>query len=153
MSEFVFNQVPFDKLELKDLYGILRSRSEVFIIEQNIMYQDMDFIDFKSLHFFVKEGGEVITYLRLIPPGVKYPEASIGRVLTLKNYRRKGLSKNLIEKAISYCLNNNWPIKIEAQAYLEDFYKRLGFETVSSPFILEGINHVSMIYNPESTSK
>lgn len=136
----------FYDLTLDELYAIIRSRIEVFVIDQHIIYQDLDFLDQCSTHLFIKFNGLAISYLRIIDPGIKYPETSIGRVLTLPEFRRQGLSKKLLEIAIEEVRKNKkMPIKIEAQEYLLNFYKSLGFEQLSSPFILEGISHISMI--------
>ena len=136
----------FQELSLEELYGILHCRQEVFVVEQNIIYQDLDYLDQRSTHLFFKHEGKVVAYLRIIDPGVKYKETSIGRVLTIEDYRHRGLSRKLMEEAIQKVKERNeMPIKIEAQEYLEKFYLSLGFETISEPFILEGISHVSMI--------
>lgn len=135
----------FDELSLHELYEILKARAEVFVTEQNIVYLDMDGIDMHSIHLFIKDGDTVCAYLRIIDPGVKYSEASIGRVLTLKPYRRRGYSRRLMEEALRITDSRNLPVKIEAQAYLEDFYKSLGFKTISEPFVLESLLHVEMV--------
>ena len=137
----------FEELTVNELYMILQARSEVFVNEQEIIYQDMDGIDLCSTHLFITEKGKLCSYLRIIDEGVKYPEISIGRVLTLKPYRRRGLSRKLMEAAIEEVKERGLPIKIEAQAYLKEFYENLGFEAVSDEFILEGIPHVEMIYS------
>lgn len=134
----------FDELTLRELYAILQARSEVFVMEQTILYQDLDEIDFSSTHMFINEHNKLCSYLRIIDPGVKYPETSIGRVLTLKPYRNRGYGRLLMEKAIAEARKYGRPIKIEAQAYLKDFYLSLGFKTVSEEFILEGIPHIEM---------
>lgn len=138
----------FQELTLEDLYDILHCRQEIFVVEQNIIYQDLDFLDQKSTHLFIKENGRIISYLRIIDPGIKYKETSIGRVLTLPEYRNRGYSRRLMLKAIEEIRNKKlMPIKIEAQEYLLKFYESLGFEAISAPFILEGIYHVSMVLN------
>lgn len=142
--EFVSKR--FHELTLDELYQILHCRQEVFVVEQNIIYQDLDYLDQKSTHLFVKEKNKVVAYLRIIDPGVKYKETSIGRVLTMPDFRHKGLSRKLMQLAIlEVKTKNEMPIKIEAQEYLVDFYKSLGFHEISAPFILEGISHVSML--------
>ena len=135
----------FNELTLEELYQILRARAEVFVTEQNIVYLDMDGIDFSSTHLFIKEDGKISSYLRIIDAGVKYPEVSIGRVLTLQPYRGRGYSRKLMERAIEICRQNSSPIKIEAQSYLTDFYLSLGFRKISEEFILEGIPHIEML--------
>lgn len=137
----------FNELSLDELYLILRARAEVFVVEQNIVYQDMDGIDFSSTHLYIKEGNRICSYLRIIDANVKYPEVSIGRVLTLKPYRGWGYARKLMETAIDKAKQYSLPVKIEAQAYLKDFYLSLGFKQVSDEFILEDIPHIEMILN------
>lgn len=138
----------FRELTLDELYQILHARQEVFALEQNIMYQDMDFIDQKSVHLFIRdeENGQIKAYLRIIAPGVKYPEVSIGRVLTMPHYRHQGYARRLMLEAMATA-RRLFPesIKIEAQEYLVKFYETIGFTPISEPFILEGISHVEMI--------
>ena len=137
----------FNSLNPGEFYRILHARQEVFALEQDIKYQDLDFIDQKSIHLFFEDTDHnLISYLRIIAPGVKYPEASIGRVLTMPEYRRKGFGRELMLEGIKESLRRfDTPIKIEAQEYLVDFYKSLNFRPVSPSFILEGISHVEMI--------
>lgn len=137
----------FDQLTANELYEILRVRAEVFVVEQNIIYQDMDFKDMRSTHLFYTDNERILSYLRIIDAGVKYPEYSIGRVLTIKEHRNQGLSRNLVIKALSMIReSSDWPVKIEAQSYLKDFYESIGFVPISDEFILEGIPHIGMIY-------
>ena len=136
----------FQELTSEELYGILHCRQEVFVVEQKIVYQDLDYLDQDSTHLFLKHEGKIVAYLRIIDAGIKYKEVSIGRVLTLPEFRHHGLARKLMELAIlEVKTRKSMPIKIEAQEYLEKFYESLGFEKVSKPFILEGISHVSMI--------
>lgn len=135
----------FDELTTEELYEILQCRGEVFAVEQNIVYQDMDGIDKQSAHIFIIKDGRIASYLRLIDPGAKYKAASIGRVLTLKEFRGHGLARKLMIRAINEAFKTAPAIEIEAQAYLKDFYASLGFKAISDEFILEGIPHISMI--------
>lgn len=136
----------FEELSLEELYQIIGARQEVFVVEQNIIYQDLDFLDQNSTHLFFRENGRLTSYLRIIDSGIKYSETSIGRVLTIKGYRGRGLSRQLMEKAIVRVRNEKkMPIKIEAQEYLVKFYLSLGLEITSPPFILEGISHIEML--------
>lgn len=136
----------FKELSLEELYGIIHCRTEVFVMGQNILYQDLDYLDQNSTHIFLKDNDKIVAYLRIIDPGIKYEETSIGRVLTMPDFRNKGLGRKLMELAILEVKTKNLlPVKIEAQEYLVDFYKSLGFKSISKSFILEGIPHVSMI--------
>ena len=135
----------FEGLTVNELYMVLQARSEVFVNEQEIIYQNMDGLDLRSTHLFITENGKLCSYLRIIDEGMKYPEISIGRVLTLKPYRHQGLSRKLMETAIESVRERGLPIKIEAQSYLKNFYENLGFKAISDEFILEGIPHIEMI--------
>ena len=118
------------------------------MMEQGINYQDMDYLDQHSIHIWMEKEGKLASYLRIIDPGIKYPETSIGRVLTMPEFRHRGLSRKLLQLAIKEVRNKRqMPIRIEAQEYLVRFYESLGFISISEPFILEGISHVSMILN------
>ena len=128
-----------------ELYEILRCRAEVFVVEQNCVYQDPDEEDFSSTHLFIEEEGRIKAYLRVIVPGMKYSAASIGRVLTMKPYRGQGLARHLMIEAIRVAKLLSDTIEIEAQAYLRHFYKSLGFKESSAEFMLDGIPHISMI--------
>lgn len=142
----------FYELNLDELYLILHGRQEVFTIGQGIIYQDLDFIDQKSIHVILKnpENGELISYARIIEPGVKYPETSLGRVLTMPTYRRKGFNRFLMKETLKKAVKLfGLPIRIEAQEYLTRFYDSLGFKAISDVFILEGIPHVEMVYFPQ----
>lgn len=138
----------FGELTTDELYDILKLRSEVFVVEQNCVYQDMDSRDKISYHLFLEDEEEVIAYLRILPKGVSYPEASIGRVLTKAAYRKKGLSRDMMNKAIDFIMNTmeEKKIRISAQAYLLKFYNSLGFEPVSDIYLEDGIEHMEMLY-------
>lgn len=134
----------FDELSNEELYDILDLRYTVFMMEQKIIYVDTDYKDQKCMHYFIKnDEGKIISYLRLIPKGLKYDEYSIGRVVTDANYRKKGLATILIEE-VKKDLKGE-AIRISAQAYLEDYYKKLGFYTVKDRYIEEGIPHFEML--------
>ena len=134
----------FDELSNEELYDILDLRYTVFMMEQKIIYVDTDYKDQKCMHYFIKnDEGKIISYLRLIPKGLKYDEYSIGRVVTDANYRKKGLATILIEE-VKKDLKGE-AIRISAQAYLEDYYKKLGFHTVKDRYIEEGIPHYEML--------
>lgn len=134
----------FDKLTNEELYDILDLRYTVFMMEQKIIYVDTDYKDQKCMHYFIKNNeGKIISYLRLIPKGLKYDDYSMGRVVTDASYRKKGLATNLIEEAKKDLKGE--AIRISAQAYLEDYYKKLGFKKVTEPYIEEGILHIEML--------
>lgn len=138
----------FDQLSTKQLYAILEARHEVFIIEQNCIYQDKDYIDHHCHHLVAwTPEGKVAAYSRIVPPGKIFAEASIGRVLTTALGRGMGLGKQLISKSIQETtkLYPNDGLKIAAQQYLEKFYQSFGFETVSAMYLEDGIPHVEMV--------
>jgi|SRR5690625_1766017 len=142
-----WNVKTFNQLTNEELYAILKLRVDVFVVEQNCPYPELDNFDQQATHLFKKEADEIIAYSRLIPRGVKFKEASIGRVITKRDQRRTGLGTELMKKSIE--IINNWEranILIEAQAHLEGFYRNCGFETISEPYILDGIDHIQMIY-------
>ncbi len=138
---------PFQDLTVFQLYALLRLRSEVFIVEQNCVYQDLDNKDEASFHLMGFENNELLAYTRLLPPGISYPYASIGRVVTSPKNRRKGTGKFLMEKSITETIRlfGNQPIKISAQLYLKKFYTSLGFVQASDTYLEDGIEHIEMI--------
>ena len=137
----------FDQLSVNELYAILRLRIEVFIVEQNCVFQDADDKDQKSYHFMGWIGNDLAAYTRLVPKDISYDKPSIGRVVTSPKHRRSGVGKELMIKSIesAYKLWGKQPIQIGAQLYLKNFYESLGF-IVSGPIYLEdGIEHVEML--------
>lgn len=136
----------FDELKSVELYEILKVRAEVFIMEQKILYNDMDNKDYKSYHLMLKENGKLIGYLRIIEPGISYKSISIGRVLVLKPERKRQLGRKILEEAIRYIKNDlkEQDIIISAQFYLKNFYESLGFQAITDMYIEEGIEHIKM---------
>jgi ElaA protein len=145
--------LPFFELPNESLYAILKARQEVFIVEQNCPFLDADDVDQHCWHLMgwdVRHSPAVlVAYSRLVPPGIKYVEPSIGRVITATARRRQGFGRELMRRAIAKMeeLYPNRPIRIGAQQYLEPFYGRFGFKTVSKPYIEDGIPHVEMLRN------
>lgn len=132
----------FNELSTKELYEILKSRSAIFVIEQNIHYQDMDDIDYDSLHCFFMEEKRVSAYLRAFY--INEDTVKIGRVLTLKH--GNGMGKELINKSLE-SLKSKMKCKrvvMDAQKYAVGFYEKFGFKVVSEDFLEEGIVHVGM---------
>ncbi len=137
----------FAELSTLELYRILEVREQVFMLEQRVDCEDIDGVDTVSTHMWSEEDGRVTGYLRMIPPGVVYEQASIGRVLVAKEFRRKGLSRRMMNEAIRY-ICDRWgvgEIMISAQAYLAGYYGELGFETVSGEYLDGGIPHYKML--------
>ena len=139
----------FNDLSNTQLYNILKSRQDVFIIEQQCIYTDLDDIDQHCSHLFATavDTQEVIAYLRIIPATLQQPQTSFGRVLTTDTVRGTGIGKRLITKAIAkiHLDSPGQEIKISAQLYLETFYKGFGFETISGIYDEDGIDHISML--------
>ena len=134
----------FKELTTTELYEILRCRSEVFVVEQNCVYQDVDNVDYHSTHVFMKNDGKIIAYLRVVDPGVKFEGASIGHVLTMKEARGKGLARPMMKEAIKLAKKLSPVVDIMAESYLREFYKTLGFKETSEEFMLDGIPHQYM---------
>jgi len=137
----------FDELTTRELYAILHLRSEVFVVEQNCAYQDVDHKDLKSFHLMAFDGDILAAYSRILPPGVSFEEASIGRVITASSYRGKGIGVVLIEKSIVAAKTsfNAKQIKIGAQLYLKKFYENVGFAQTSDVYLEDGIEHIDML--------
>lgn len=144
---------PFNELSSQELYKIMRLRIEVFIVEQNCVFQDADNKDEGCLHFMGILNDKLIAYTRLSPPGYIYKEVSIGRVVTSPQHRSKGLGKELMLHSIEECKKyfGSDDIKIGAQCYLLKFYESLGFGVVGERYDEDGIEHVHMLFRFEST--
>ncbi|MBB6624942.1 GNAT family N-acetyltransferase [Clostridium gasigenes] len=143
-----WNIKKFNQFKVEEIYKILALRNKVFIVEQECAYLDCDDKDLKSYHLFSEENGEVVAYLRILEKGVSYDEISIGRVAVKKDYRGKGISREMMLKAIEFIENNlkEETIKIQAQVYLLNFYSSLGFKAVSEEYLEDNIPHIDMIY-------
>lgn len=148
MSESVqWQWLRFDQLSREQLYEVLRLRSEVFVVEQNCVFQDMDGLDDQAMHLLGVRASELAAYVRCFPNGVTFDEASIGRVVTRQSARGGGLGHVLMAEAIRV-LVAEWgaqPIRIGAQAHLKDFYQRHGFADVGKPYVEDGIPHLEML--------
>ncbi|RKQ12092.1 GNAT family N-acetyltransferase [Ureibacillus endophyticus] len=142
-----FQLKTFNELTTTELYNILKERTDVFVVEQNCPYPEVDGKDLQSYHLFKEENGEIIAYLRILPPGVSYPELSIGRVLVKEDYRGQKLAQQMMEQALSYITSElkETTVKIQAQHYLEDFYRSFGFEVISEVYLEDGIPHIDML--------
>ena len=138
----------FDQLSLVELYAILRLRSEVFVVEQNCVFLDMDDKDQQCWHVCCWKDDKIIAYTRLVPPNIAYDEPSIGRVVTSPVARRLGFGRKLMEFSIekSFSLFGKTDIKIGAQLYLKKFYESLGFHQVSDVYLEDGIDHIEMVF-------
>ena len=141
----------FAELAPAELYGLLAARAEVFVVEQSCVFQDADGLDPFARHLLGWTGPEedrtLAAYLRLIEPGRKYAEPSIGRVLTTATFRRTGLGRVAMREALAHAavLYPGSAVRIGAQRRLERFYMELGFHTASEPYDEDGIPHVEML--------
>ncbi|MGN6291576.1 MAG: GNAT family N-acetyltransferase [Chitinophagaceae bacterium] len=137
----------FEELTAPELYAMLRLRTEVFVVEQNCVFQDMDNKDQHCYHLLGWKGDLLAAYTRIVPVGISYADApSIGRVVTSPQARGGGLGRLLMEKSIHelFGLYGVSPIKIGAQLYLKKFYESLGFEQSSDIYDEDGIDHIEM---------
>lgn len=137
----------FEELKCEEIYKILKIRNEVFIVEQKCAYQDCDGKDENSYHLYLEDEGKIISYLRILKKGISYNEISIGRVLVNKNYRCKGISRKMMLKAINFIEESlsETEIKIQAQSYLVNFYRSLGFKETSNEYLEDNIPHMDML--------
>lgn len=141
----------FDELTVDLLHDILLLRQNVFVIEQNCPYDDIDGFDKHSWHLIGRDNeGEMVAYLRLVKPGYKFENPSIGRILTAQKVRSTGVGLEMIDVAIKKVeeLYPGRPIELCAQVYAQDFYARFGFEPVGEPYDEDGIMHINMIRPP-----
>jgi ElaA protein len=147
----------FDDLSPYELYAILQLRNEVFVVEQNCVYQDADNKDKHSFHLMgwskglpPEQNEKLVGYTRIVPPGIAYALPSIGRVVTSPSVRRTGIGKELMQKSIeeTYRLFGKVSIQIGAQLYLKKFYSSLGFMQSGNPYPEDGIEHIPMILPP-----
>lgn len=143
-SELKLHKKTFGELTLDELYELLRVRSEVFVVEQNCVYQDMDGDDKQSIHLWLTKGDKIVALARVCPAGVHLNEISIGRVITTE--RGKGYGEQIMRAAIAAAVVHFGAtlIEIEAQEYAQGFYEKVGFRRVSDVFMLDNIPHIRM---------
>lgn len=145
-----FSLKSFVELSNTELYSILQLRAEVFVVEQDCVYQDLDGKDEMSHHVLGFSDDFLAAYTRIVPPGISYDDyASIGRVVTSMKARKHGYGKALMNKSIGFCkeLHPDYDIKISAQTYLLKFYNELGFKKVGEGYLEDGIPHIGMVYH------
>lgn len=146
-SSIVWKIKPFSELSTEELYQILKIRQEVFIVEQTCYYLDADGYDQQAVHIWAEKEGEILAYSRVFEPGIKYKEASIGRVLTNPNYRKNNLGKILIRFSINTIESRfrTQSIRISAQDYLLRFYSEFGFQDTGKKYLEDDIPHTEMV--------
>jgi ElaA protein len=147
MSEISWTNSAFEALTVAELYAVLQLRSEVFVREQACLFQDIDGTDAVALHVLGTVDGQLVAYARCFPAGVKFDEASIGRVVTRQSVRGSGVGHVLVRQAVA-ALFQRWgvqPIRIGAQAGLQVFYTQHDFVVCSAPYVDDGIAHIDML--------
>lgn len=141
---------PFHKLTSDELYEILRLRVDVFVVEQNCAYREIDGLDKQATHVYFAENGEINAYLRILPPGATFDVPALGRIVTAK--RGLGLGSAIVHEGIRLAreMFGETEIKIEAQTQARGFYEKLGFVQSSEEFSDAGILHIEMTLKPEN---
>ena len=155
MAGWVWEFKTFDALTHAELYAVLQLRAQVFVVEQACAFQDVDGSDDRAMHLLVKQGVQLVAYARCFAAGVKFAEASIGRVVTHASVRGTGIGHVLMREAIAR-LQQHWgaqPIRIGAQAHLKHFYERHGFADAGAPYVEDGIDHLEMLRAGEFTTQ
>jgi len=136
----------FSELTTTELYQILQLRSEVFVVEQDCVYQDIDFKDQKALHILGVKNDTIIGYTRIFKPGDYFTNASIGRVVVATEFRKHGFGHSLMKASIEV-INSHFKVEeitISAQLYLKYFYESHGFFQVGEGYLEDGIPHIRM---------
>ena len=147
MENITWIYKPFEELTLQELYDAMALRQEVFVIEQDCPYLDADGKDQHSLHLFAYLRNELVAYIRVVKPGISYPEFSIGRVVSHPTYRGKGYGQLVMKEGIKRIEQDfgKVPIRISAQTYLRRFYQSFGFQATGKEYLEDGIPHIEMI--------
>jgi ElaA protein len=137
------------ELSAGQIYAVLAARVAIFVVEQNCAYQDLDGLDADAEHLIAWSGQEVAGYLRVLGPGTRFDDPSIGRIITTRPFRGSGLGREVVAKGIERTRMRypGRPTRISGQQYLEKFYRDFGFVTVSEPYLEDGIPHVEMVLN------
>ncbi|MEZ4778081.1 MAG: GNAT family N-acetyltransferase [Flavobacteriaceae bacterium] len=136
----------FQQLTITELYNILQLRSEIFVVEQNCVYQDIDGKDTKALHVLGQKGGDLVAYTRCFAPGIYFEEAAIGRVVVAERERKYGYGHEIMKASIN-AIDKNYNtnrIKLSAQTYLIRFYESHGFKKTGAEYLEDGIPHILM---------
>ena len=124
----------------------MQLRIEVFVVEQDCPYQDLDGLDEVGTHLWLEEDNEVVSYLRINPPKTRFDEVSFGRIVTKQSARKKGLSEAIILKALEILVKEDLgPVRISAQSYLKKYYEKFGFSKTSEEYLEDDIPHIEML--------
>jgi ElaA protein len=141
----------FDDLSVNQLFDVLQLRNQIFIVEQNCPYLDLDLKDQKCFHVMGYNNlGQLMATSRVLPAGISYPEVSLGRVAVALPARGFGIGDELNRKSLDFIIDyyGDVPVRLSAQKHLSNFYKKHGFSVVSDPYDEDGIPHVEMLYLP-----
>ncbi|MFC7347659.1 GNAT family N-acetyltransferase [Chryseobacterium zhengzhouense] len=146
MSNIIWKIKSFDELTVPEFHEIIKARIDVFVVEQNCPYHDLDGYDEKAIHLWAEQDNVVLAYCRIFDKGIKYSETSIGRVLTSEKGRGKNLGKQLIQYAVETIENRfkTSEVRISAQDYLLKFYSYFGFEDTGKKYLEDNIPHTEM---------
>ena len=146
MSNMIWKIKSFEEITTSELYEIIKARVDVFVVEQDCPYHDLDGYDQQAIHIWAEEDKSVLAYCRIFNKGIKYPETSIGRVLTTEKARGKSLGKQLIQYAVETIENrfHTSEVRISAQDYLLRFYSGFGFEDTGKKYLEDNIPHTEM---------
>jgi ElaA protein len=133
-------------LDPEQLFAVCAAREAVFVVEQNCAYQELDGFDLHALHLIAWADQQLAAYARILAPGTRFDAPSIGRVLTPKSFRRLGLGRALMQKALEQmgALYPAQAVQISAQTYLGNFYAEFGFVAISTPYLEDGLPHIEM---------
>lgn len=145
--DVVYKWAQFEELTATEFHRIAKEREAVFVVEQTCAYQEIDDLDLSAWHLSVLHQDALVAYVRVVKPGLKYEQPSIGRVMTVARYRALKIGRRMMQEAIRFT-EQQYPgrgIKIGGQVYLQAFYESLGFEVVSEPYDEDGILHVDMV--------
>jgi ElaA protein len=147
MNHVKWHCLPFNTLTLMQWHDILALRIDVFVVEQNCPYPEIDGKDPECLHIFGELDGKIVAVARIVRPGVSYPEVAIGRVATAMEKRSKGLGIELMKHCLQQIEVNfgTVPVRISAQSYLKQFYLNLGFKPTGKEYLEDGIPHLEML--------
>lgn len=136
----------FEELTAAELYEMLKLRVDVFVVEQNCPYPELDDLDQQSVHLAYREDGKILAYARLVPGEIKYGVPSIGRVIVNPAARGRGLARELMNRSIDFIFTEWQPseIRLQGQLYLKEFYQSFGFNPISDVYDEDGIPHLDM---------
>ncbi|WP_209388707.1 GNAT family N-acetyltransferase [Chryseobacterium sp. RR2-3-20] len=146
MSNIIWKVKSFEEISTSELYEIIKARIDVFVVEQNCPYPDLDNYDKKALHLWAEKDHHILAYCRIFGKEIKYTECSIGRVLTTDEGRGKSLGKQMLQYAVEIIENRfrTSEIRISAQDYLLSFYSYFGFEDTGKKYLEDNIPHTEM---------